>query len=293
MIPLLLLLAVIFAPLGIAIINTTYNVELLEIDYSNCENLEPDDFVKVPSKYTAHHFRHKNTDPDFKWKVTSDKDDYGDDIKTCYIQFELPRDLKPPLYMYYKLTNFYQNHRKYVESYDLEQLKGNAVSSDSLTDKCKPLKYVGDKIIYPCGLIANSYFNDTISSPVLLNAKSSSNNETYEMSDKGISWSSDRDHKYKKTEYKPEDIVPPPNWYKMYPKGYPTQSFGRTKSVVITTSSIFGGRNMSLGVIYVIVAAVSLVLGVAFLIQHLIKPRRLADHNYLQNVSPTNFRDQL
>lgn len=343
-IPLLLLLAVIFAPLGIAIINTTYNVELLEIDYSNCENLEPDDFVKVPSKYTAHHFRHKNTDPDFKWKVTSDKDDYGDDIKTCYIQFELPRDLKPPLYMYYKLTNFYQNHRKYVESYDLEQLKGNAVSSDSLTDKCKPLKYVGDKIIYPCGLIANSYFNDTISSPVLLNAKSSSNNETYEMSDKGISWSSDRDHKYKKTEYKPEDIVPPPNWYKMYPKGYteknlpdlktwehlqnwmrtaglpsfyklygknetqtmtsgsyqfsvvmnyPTKSFGGTKSVVITTSSIFGGRNMSLGVIYVIVAAVSLVLGVAFLIQHLIKPRRLADHNYLQNVSPTNFRDQL
>lgn len=343
-IPLLLLLAVVFAPLGIAIIHTTYSVEHVEIDYSHCEKLLSDNFVKVPSKYTAHHFHGKNTNPDFKWKATSIKDDFGDTIKTCHIQFDLPRDLKPPLYMYYKLTNFYQNHRKYVESYDLEQLKGNAVSSDNLANKCSPLKTKGDKIVYPCGLIANSLFNDTISSPVLLNAKTSSNNETYEMGDKDISWSSDRDHKYKKTEYKAKDIVPPPNWHKKFPHGYteknipnlqtwehfqnwmrtaglpsfyklygknttetmssgtyqfsvemnyPTSSFGGTKSVIITTSSIIGGRNMSLGIIYIIVATISLVLGIAFLIQHLVKPRRLADHNYLQNVTPTQFRDQL
>ena len=120
--------------------------------------------------------------------------------------------MKGPVYLYYKLTNFYQNHRKYVESYDLEQLRGEALSSDDVTDNCKPLKhrvYNGEeKLIYPCGLIANSYFNDTISNPVLLNTRNGDNNETYIFSDKGISWPLDRSHKFKKTQYSPDEVVP-------------------------------------------------------------------------------------
>ena len=45
---------------------------------------------------------------------------------------------------------------------------------------------------------------------------------------------------------------------------YPVEIFGGSKSIVITTNTIFGGRNMSLGVIYIIVAVVALVLGIAF-----------------------------
>ena len=55
---------------------------------------------------------------------------------------------------------------------------------------------------------------------------------------------------------------------------YPVEIFGGSKSIVITTNTIFGGRNMSLGVIYIIVAVVALVLGIAFLLQYLIKPRK-------------------
>lgn len=354
-IPFLIILAVIFAPLGIAIINTEYNVELLSIDYSHCNSLHSDSFKSVPKKYVFHHFKKKNTDPEFQWKVVNSTDEFDDLKQTCQIRFNLPKDIKPPIYLYYKLTNYYQNHRKYVESYDLEQLKGIAVTKGDLSDGCKPLRFIDDKIVYPCGLISNSYFNDTFSNPVLLNAKSSSNNETYELTDEGISWSSDRNLKYKKTEYDPKDIVPPPNWYKMFPDGYnetnlpdlsswehlqnwmrtaglpsfyklygkndtdiltsgsyeisivmnyPVSIFGGTKTMVITTNSIFGGRNMSLGVIYIIVAIVCLVLGVAFLLQHLIKPRRIGDHNFLQGTSgasrdggrlgnPSNFREQL
>lgn len=53
---------------------------------------------------------------------------------------------------------------------------------------------------------------------------------------------------------------------------------------------------MSLGVIYIIIAVVALVLGVAFLVQYLIKPRKVGDHNYLQDSSGgdiANYREQL
>ncbi|KAI5963233.1 mug89 [Candida pseudojiufengensis] len=343
-IPFLFLLAVIFAPLGIAIIYTTYNVQELNIDYSKC-HLQSDKFESIPDKYTGFHFK-SNTKPDFKWRVENlTATDY--DYQKCIIQFNMP-DLKAPLYLYYKLTNFYQNHRKFVESYDLDQLGGKDLSSDSVTDNCKPLKhreYNGEqRLIYPCGLIANSYFNDTISSPVLLNARNGNDNETYEFTDKDISWSSDRNHKFKMTTYNPEDVVPPPNWDRMFPQGYnesnmpnvqkwehlqnwmrtaalpnfyklygqnttqtlssgtyeisidlnyPVEIFGGTKSIVITNNNVFGGRNVSLGVIYMIVAVISLVLGLGFLLQFLIKPRKIGDHNYLQEGEIINYRDQL
>ncbi|KAK6464627.1 ligand-effect modulator 3 family [Scheffersomyces coipomensis] len=355
-IPLLFIIAIIFTPLGISILYTTYNVELVSVDYSKCNELATDTFASIPSSYTNYHFRSKNTDPEFQWKITNSTDSFGDLAQTCQIQFSLPVDLNPPIFLYYKLTNFYQNHRKYVSSYDIQQLRGNAVPAGSITDYCKPLLHLGEgddqKLIYPCGLIANSYFNDTFSSPVLLNAKNGDNNETYELTNVGISWASDIQHKFATTKYTPDQVVPPPNWYKMFPEGYnetnmpdlhtwellqnwmrtaglptfyklygknqtevltsgtyeisiglnyPVSIFGGTKSVVITTNSIFGGRNLSLGIIYIIIAIIALVLGVAFLIQHLIKPRRIGDHNFLQgnnnafagSSGVTNFRDQL
>ena len=77
------------------------------------------------------------------------------------------------------------------------------------------------KAYYPCGLIANSLFNDTLHSPVALNQQhsSSSNGTTYQMTNKGIAWSSDAEL-YSKTAYTNEQVMPPPNWIKRYPNGY-------------------------------------------------------------------------
>ncbi|KAI5283794.1 hypothetical protein KEM52_003223, partial [Ascosphaera acerosa] len=124
-----------------------------------------------------------------------------------------------PVFMYYRLTNFYQNHRRYVKSLDTEQLKGKPQRNKTIDGGfCDPLRLDPDsgKAYYPCGLIANSLFNDTIHEPVRVGV---SKNETYPMTNKGIAWSSDRDL-IKPTQYKWYEVAPPPNWKELYPKGY-------------------------------------------------------------------------
>lgn len=61
--------------------------------------------------------------------------------------------------MYYGLTNYYQNHRRYVKSRDDNQLLGHLKSEPS-TDCIPFAKSNGTGVpIAPCGAIANSLFN--------------------------------------------------------------------------------------------------------------------------------------
>lgn len=70
------------------------------------------------------------------------------------------------MYLYYELQNYFQNHRLYVKSVNTDQLEGQALAYDSLSE-CFPLQgppgFSGaDRpVYYPCGLIANSLFNGT------------------------------------------------------------------------------------------------------------------------------------
>ena len=61
--------------------------------------------------------------------------------------------------MFYGLTNFYQNHRRYVKSRDDNQLRG--ILSDSPSSDCQPFAFDNKKPIVPCGAIANSLFSGT------------------------------------------------------------------------------------------------------------------------------------
>ena len=64
--------------------------------------------------------------------------------------------------MYYGLTNFYQNHRRYVKSRDDSQLLGEKMTASQLTQDCQPFRTYNEtaNIGYaPCGAIANSLFN--------------------------------------------------------------------------------------------------------------------------------------
>eukprot|EP01069_Polyplicarium_translucidae_P002378 Polyplicarium_translucidae@DN2013_c0_g1_i3.p1 len=71
-------------------------------------------------------------------------------------------DLKPPIYMYYELTNYHQNHRRYVKSRSDKQLRGDILTAKADLDECDPMIYDDDGIVLsPCGLIAWSVFNDT------------------------------------------------------------------------------------------------------------------------------------
>lgn len=324
MIPTLLIITVIFAPIGIGLLVAFLKVQHVIIDYSHCEDLASSTFSKIPDKYLDIAFKETESEKkiDAEWT-------YADSV--CTLQFTINNDWKNSLFMYYKLTNFYQNHRKYVESYDLQQLQGNAVEVNALNDYCKPLNEIDGKPIYPCGLIANSFFNDTIS--LTLKEVGSEDEDDYVFSGTNIAWKSDKKI-YKKTQYKPEDIVPPPNWYKKYPNGYtednlfdiaeyedllvwlrtaglpsfyklkgknesntlkkgtyqmtiennfPVSSFGGTKSIVITSNSVIGGRNISLPLLYLITSAICVFFAVVFFINiFIIKPKRsITDHSYL------------
>ncbi|KAJ7581285.1 transcription regulator [Mycena floridula] len=131
-------------------------------DYTECENLAPSpsnfslNFVPIPSN------------------------------KYSYLEFNVPAPLDHSVFLYYKLSNFFQNHRRYVKSFNSDQLQGKLVTPQDLDNSdCKPLATdAAGRAIYPCGLIANSIFNDTFSSPILLG----SDNQTYQFSSRNIAW---------------------------------------------------------------------------------------------------------
>lgn len=56
-------------------------------------------------------------------------------------------------------------------------------------------------------------------------------------------------------------------------KGFPAFKYGGTKSVLISTRTVVGGRNPFLGIAYVVVGGLCILLGTIFTLTHLVKPR--------------------
>ncbi|POR32704.1 Uncharacterized protein TPAR_07120 [Tolypocladium paradoxum] len=345
--PLFFTIGIIFAPIGGLLLYASAQVQEISLDYSRCRSDAPnftEKFDPMPSGNVFTAFKGSDKPIDAQWAVEKDVNvtlSSGVNVATdrCYLRFNIPEEMGPPVLFYYHLTNFYQNHRRYVDSFDAQQLQGDVRSyGDIKGSKCTPL-YGDDnngekKPYYPCGLIANSMFNDTFTSPVLLNPPNPNGNETrtYNMSTTGIAWDSDKDL-YGKTKYNVSQIIPPPNWQKRFPNNYtesnpppdlkaweafqvwmrtaglpafsklyqrndkaamgngryqiiiddhfPTLEYKGTKSVIITTRTVMGGRNPFLGIAYIAVGGVCIVLGAVFTVTHLVKPRKLGDHTYL------------
>lgn len=326
--PLLLVLACVFAPIGIGLLVSAISVQDLVIRYDECEILaSEEEFTLIPDELVSYHFN-KPVEVKPAWKLLHDDD--TDNTPVCRLQFEIPDTLKSSIYVYYKLTNYYQNHREYVRSFDENQLNGDAIPAGSLNTDCNPLRKdpATGKAIYPCGLIANSLFNDTFGRQFTGERGS----EDYVLTNKGIARSVDKD-RYKRTSYLPSNIVPPPNWHHMFPNGYnstnipnletweefqiwmrtaalpefyklalkntthelprghytydikmhyPVASFNGTKSFVLTTNDIIGAKNISLGILYLIVAIASAFFAIIFLAKIVIRPKKVENHTYLE-----------
>ena len=54
---------------------------------------------------------------------------------------------------------------------------------------------------------------------------------------------------------------------------FPVTDYGGTKSILISTRSVLGGRNPFMGIAYVVVGGVCVLLGAMFTIAHLVRPR--------------------
>lgn len=144
----------------------------MTFDYTDCENLTPSpsntslQFTPIPGSKFNYRLKASNAHASFSppaYAFVNNSNDETvpvDQRQQCFVQFDVPYDIDPAVLLYYKLTKFYQNHRRYVKSIDADQLRGDAVSFGTIHGgNCKPLDTTGSLIYYPCGLIANSLFN--------------------------------------------------------------------------------------------------------------------------------------
>jgi hypothetical protein len=151
---------------------------------------------------------------------------YDNSSKSCTIEFQITKEITTETFLYIRIENMYQNHRLYVKSLSVDQLKGKQFKTaseimENTTTDCSFLLFANcdrarerifnnyltdadnnpdcktnDPIIvnadreaqyYPCGLIANSYFSDEIG-----NLKSlDSIGQEYEFSQQDIAWPED------------------------------------------------------------------------------------------------------
>jgi len=237
--------------------------------------------------------------------------------KECIRNLTVTKDMKQPIFVYYELDNFYQNHRRYVKSRNDAQLRDKRKANQ--TSACEPEKTTANgQPIVPCGLIAWSLFNDTYSF--------TRGNENLTVDKKDISWKSDREHKFGKDVFpsnfqngalkggatlnasiplsEQEDLIvwmrtaALPTFRKLYGRiyfdlkendtitvrlsnNYNTYSFGGKKKLVLSTATWLGGKNDFLGFAYLVVGSLCMFLAFAFTLLYVIKPRKLGDHNYL------------
>ncbi|EED95557.1 predicted protein [Thalassiosira pseudonana CCMP1335] len=120
-------------------------------------------------------------------------------VGTCQIVMKVPDDkgdLEPPVLVHYELYNFYQNYRKYTTSKDVYQLLGSLTQDAVSASDCEPLNKIGEVKINPCGLIANTLFNDVITLESIVGPDGVVI-ENAPLVESGIAWQSDLEWKYK------------------------------------------------------------------------------------------------
>lgn len=236
------------------------------------------------------------------------------DKNLALVSFDIKTNMEPPIFLHYRLTNYFQSVRRYVKSRSDPMNRGE-LDRDSY-GTCQPdsaERNEKGQFYYPCGLVARSTFNDTF-------YLSLNKGQPIEYTGKGIAWASDIDRKFKDIgssldsnkftrvdsnnqtlpSIDDEDFMVwmrtagTPNFKKLkyiintplkrgdtvevvIESRFPVASFGGTKSVVLSTESWMGPKNLFLGVCYCVTGLFSLVMAISMYTKNRISPRPLGD----------------
>ena len=244
-------------------------------------------------------------------KIIEHKIEFKDDESS--IEFKIKEKMEAPIAVYYEIHNFYQNHRRYVMSRSNEQMEDKKDFKDkSDIDSCKSAQtikemkykgetgnnnvfneYHGDKIAYPCGLIAKSYkyFNERFALK--------KDNYVLQINEDDIAWKKDKElfknltnpeHSVQWQSLSDEHFIvwmrpsPFPDFRKLYgrinenlEKGKYILTINRTysnietkdkieKYFVLTTLNKFGGKNYFLSITYIVFGSICILLTIAVII---------------------------
>ena len=235
--------------------------------------------------------------------------------QTCDVIIDVKKKMTGKIYLQYKLTKFYQNHRLYKSSVSESQLAGDYVDYKGMKN-CKPYRSEDDdsspeKWYLPCGVFPMSVFND----------KLTWTNESMKFSEDGLTYKVERESLFKplSSKYKAglkwleanNDTIFPgnqtnphfiiwmrtqtlPTFSKIYavckdctiPVGkytvkvqnnFETSSFSGTKSIVLTKTTPAGPHQIFLGIAYIVIGGVCVLFAIFLLITVLVFPSRATE----------------
>ena len=225
----------------------------------------------------------------------------------CDVTVNVAEDMEGTVIILYELDNFYQNHRRYLQSQSLTQLAGDSISASVADKECTPIVYNKDlgistsytgkplnpsAVASPCGLMAKSYFTDRIVSITLGSSPIS-------FSDTNLAWPNEKGKKFKRgpdsgnTQWvDPEDEhfmvwMRPAGlptfrklWARVYnglKKGkyvvrvrnlYDVKGFEGSKKIVFSTSAFYGGKNEFFAGVYLAFGILYMIIALFFIYKH-------------------------